>query len=279
MRTSKLGLQVKDIKASELYGKLIKASGESEPLQEAHIARKLFAAEDFYERTLQVKFGETRVFSNPRLRAQSIDPFVKVSDFDETADVEEAAYDYERGLFEEARWAQVRLGHKPVKAITKAFFWYPGTAIGASWNIPLDWPRVDYRKGIVELVPATGAMLQLLSVNAYVLSSIAAGRSIPQSIFIDYTTGLSQALLAAQHQDLIEGVRLRTLLLLFGILVTTRNQGQTGGSLSLDGLSHSRSWGGKYGAYSGEIELAIETEQQIRDNWLDQEQGPLVEFA
>lgn len=278
-RESKIGLTAAEIKSSELYGKLTRAKGEGAPFPDTEILRKLFAAEDFYERNLQLTFKPTRVFSNPRLRANAADPYVKVTDFDPAAHIEEPAYDYERGLFDDERWAQMRLGHRPIISVDKAFFWYPGTAIGSSWKLQVDWTRVDYQTGLIEIVPASGQLLQFLSVNSYVVSAIAGGRSVPQSIFIDYTTGFETGVLQAKHQDLIDGVRLLALLFTFGILTTVRAGGQTGGSLSMDGLSHSRSFGGKYGAYSGEIELAIQNEAQIRENWLDHQQGPLVEFA
>ena len=278
-RVSKVGLNAADLKNSELYGILLRARGEGAAYPDTEIMRKLYAAEDFYERNLRMKFQSTRVFSSPQLRATALDPAVRVTDFDRTTDIDDAAYDYEVGMFDNSRWSQVRLSHKPVVDVTNCFFWYPGTAVGASYKIPFDWRRVDYHAGVVEIVPSSGANIMLLSVNAYVLSSIASGRSIPQSIFFDYTTGLGTDLLQAQHQDLIEGVRLLALLMLFGVLIAIRTQGQTGGSLSLDGLSHSRSWGGKYGAYSGPIELAVQNEAMIRENWADHEQGPIVEFA
>ena len=278
-RTTKTGITAAEIKAGELYGKLIRANGEAADYPDTEINRKLFAAEDFYERTCQFKWQTTRVFSSPQLRVDSPDPQVRVTDYDPTKDIAESAFDYDPLMFRNNQWGEQQLGQRPVQSWQQAFFWYPGAEIGASWRIAADWVRLDYRYGTLQIVPATGAQLQLLSLNAYIASSVAGGRGIPASLFFDYTVGFTPEILQAQHQDLLEGVRLLTLLLLFGLLSTVRSGGQTGGSLGLDGLSESKSFGGKYGAYAGEIELAKEYEQSIREAWQTAEQGPAVAFA
>lgn len=279
-RESDLGITPDFIKGSELYGKLTRAVGERAPYPDEEITRKILAAEDFYKRALNIRFLPTRVISAAQLRAQADDPRVKVTDFDPVKDLTEPAYDYESEMFNGNRWAAIQLGYRPIISVEDLFFWYPGTAIGASWTIQSDWRRLDYQFGSQQIVPATGPLLPLLSVNAYVLSSIAGGRDIPQSIFVDYTVGFQEGVIEAHHQDLIEGVRLRAFLMLIGVLGTILSQGRTNSNLSLDGLSQGRGFAaGRYGPMSGEIQLAIEREQEIRDNWLDHEQGPLFTFV
>lgn len=277
-RASDIGLTAADIRASELYGKLIRADGEGADFPDAEILRKIVAAEDFYKQALKIALKPTRVFSAPQLRLNSPDARVRIDDFDSATDIAEPAYDYESHLFHNNRWGHIRLAHSPIRSVENVFFWYPGTSVGASWQIQPDWRRIDYQFGSLQIVPASGALMPLISVNAYVLSSIGGGRDIPQSIFVDYTVGFSTEELEANYQHLIEGIRLRTLLNLFGVLTTLNSGGLTGGSLSLDGLSNSKSYGGKYGAYSGEIELAIQNEQQCRDMFYDDIHGVMMDF-
>lgn len=280
MRTSKTGLTAAAIKGDELYGKLLRARGEPSDYPDDAIMRRVYAAEDFYERDLQIKFRPTRVFSNPHLRARSADPFVKVTDFDPAVDLSIPAFAYERGWFDDSRWGGVVLPHRPVISLDKVFYWYPGTAIGSSWKLDIEWLRLDDATGWVQVVPAQGTLMPLLALNAYILSSIAQARDIPQSFFVDYTTGFEAGVLEAQHQDLLEGVRLRALLLMAGILGTVLTGGRQSVSLGLDGLSKSGGYGGgRFGAYSGEIEAAVEREKEIRESWGQREHGVSVAFA
>jgi len=266
-RSSKLGLKAKDLKAGELYGVLLKAKGEADPYSDEAIMDQIYAAEDFYEHDLHTRFKPTRVISDARLRESSIDPAVKVTDFNPAADIEEPAYQYDKGLFNEDRWADIPLGWSPIIRLTKVFFWYPGTAIGSSWQIPLDWMRLDRQMGQFQIVPASGPLLPLLSLNTYVLGALAGGRSIPNSLFIDYDIGFEAGELDANHRDLIKGVSLIASMFVFGVASVARTGGAQSLSLSLDGLSRSGGYGGKYGAYSGQIELAKEHEERIRENW------------
>lgn len=280
MRTSKTGLTAAAIRSDEFYGKLLRARGEASDYPDEAIMRRVYAAEDFYERNLQIRFRPTRVLSNPHLRARAVDPFVQITDYDPTVDVAMPAFTYERGWFDHSRWGGVTLPYRPVISLDKVFYWYPGTAIGSSWKLDIEWLRLDEATGWVQVVPAQGTLMPLLALNAYILSSIAQARDIPQSFFVDYTTGFEEGVLEAQHQDLLEGVRLRTLLLTAGILGTVLTGGRQSISLGLDGLSKSGGYGGgKFGAYSGEIEAAIEREKEIRDGWGHREHGVSVAFA
>lgn len=266
-RESKTGLSVDVIKRDDLYGMLLQAAGESAPLHDERIAFELFAAEDFYEQELEIFLSPRRVFSNPRIRTDAVDPYVRVSDYDPATDYEEPAYDYEAGMFGEHRWGQIRLNHGPVRSVEKVFWWYPGSAIGSSWCVASNWQRIDYQFARMDIVPADGPLMQMLTLNAFVLSSLAAGRSVPQSIFVDYTAGLDADLIQSRFQHLLKGIRLRTLLSLIGMVGSITTRGMSGSSLSIDGLSESRSFGGKWGAFSGLVDMAIQQEQEIRDQW------------
>ncbi|MEO8602979.1 MAG: hypothetical protein ABI629_10410 [bacterium] len=270
-RTSKTGITVADLKASELYGILGKAVGEALPLANETIEQKLFAAEDFYEHELGLRWTPTRVLSNPEDRANVSDPLLRVADFDPIQDISEPAYDYPRGLWEYERCGFLQLRNRPIRSIIQVVFTW-GTSIQI-WRVPLDWVQPDRRAGTINMVPTSG-VTSLLPFNVYLMSVLSSpSRGLPHSILIDYTVGFSADELAWHHQDLLNGVRLMTLLNLGGIVSTIASGGQMSGSLSMDGLSHSRGFGGKYGAYSGPIMLAIEQEKAVRDSWRAKQRG------
>ena len=139
---------------------------------------------------------------------------------------------------------------------------------------PSDWIRLDRRFAFVDVVPSSGPALVMSGLVAFLLNKVAGGRGVPQSILIDYKTGFTTALLEAQHQDLLKGVRLRTILSVFGIVSAFLSPaGAISQSLSLDGLTRSQGFGGKYGPYTGAILRAVEEEEQIRASWKSHEKG------
>jgi len=270
-RTSKTGITVEQLKDEELYGVVLKARREPVALSDDAIARKLWAAEDFYERNLQVFWQATRVFSCPESRAMWPDVSLHVTDFDETRDISEPAYDYSAHYFDENRWGRVDINWRPIRGIPKVVFTWPGATL--VFTVPPGWIAPDPRFGSIQIRPNSG-QAAIMGFTGWLLGVFAGGRGMPQVILVDYTAGFTPELLAARHQDLLEGVRLHALL---GCLGFAANAVVDGGmmntSLSLDGLSQSRGFGGKYGPYSGPITFALEREAAIRKSWRDQERG------
>lgn len=267
-RKGKTGIAVAEILEGELYGVLLKARGEAKPLGEPELFRKLRAAEDFYERTLQVRFGEQRIASEPEKRGLNPD----------TYDVAETAYDYPPDFQTEERWGFLQLRARPVKEVTKYFFTYPGMGWQPAYDVNPDWVRLlDRKSGITRLVPGSGE-ITTFAFSSFIHSVLSASRGVPSSIFVDYVAGLSRDEIAKNHNDLLEGIRLRTALSTFGILTNVRTGGTGSQSLSQDGQSRSQGFaGGKYGAYSGFITLAMEQEEAILESWKTHERGiPMV---
>ena len=269
-RESKTGISADELKASELYGIVIRALGENADLDDTVIMQKLYAAEDFYERDLQLFWNPRRVFSDVYGRQAGIFPGANSLgllpvDFDEVEDVSEPAYNYDTDLWGEERWGHMSLNWRPVRSITKFFFAYPG--VEPIYSVPPTWVRLDQKFGHIQLVPSSTTAI-FATFNAYFLGVIAGGRGLPQSIYVDYTAGFTPEELQRDHQDLLEGVRLRTLLNIIGIAGTAVAGARSGGSLGLDGLSESTQFGGgKFGPYSGRIELAMDREKEIRETW------------
>lgn len=275
LRAPKTPITVADLKADELYGVVIQAVGESSPYADAAIQRKLIAAEDEYERALSIRFAPTRVFSDAYGRQQGVfpagSPAELPGDFSTLNDLTEPAYNYTTDFYGAGRWGEMDLNYRPVRSITKLWFAFPGT--NPIWTVPKEWIRLDQKFGSLQIVPSTSAAAYA-SFNAYILSTLSGGRGLPHAVFIDYETGFTAEELETHHNDLLEGVRLLTLLsLLPGAGVIASPGGGSGGSLGLDGLSRSHSFGGKYGPYSGRILAAIDREGEIRRGWAAKERG------
>lgn len=257
----KTPLTVEAIRDSELYPILLKIGGQPEPLSESVIAQKLRAAEDYYERALEVRFCTSKVVSDPLGRGIAVDDY----------DVEIPAFNFP----ECHTFGYTELPYRPIRDVTSAFFAYPNTSsIQPAFTVPHSWIRLDRRFGKLSFVPAGGLAIDTAKMSGLILSALSAGRSIPQVFFVDYTCGFTHRELSRDHNDLLEAIRLRAALLILGIASAIRNRGLGSESLSQDGESRSQSYqGGKFGPYSGTVELWMKAEAELVDNWKRQERG------
>ena len=271
---TKTGIGAAEIKRDQLYGVLTKASGEDAPYGDVEILEKVRAAENFYEHDLNILFGKHKIISMATERGITVNPDA------DPPEIEEPGYDYETGLFEGERWSFLQLRHRPVipdrdtrSGITNVIFSFP-SATSPVFTVPQSWIRPSFKFGELNLIPAEGAILA--SFTAFFLRTATGGvYGIPKTIFVDYFAGLEKERLKNDHADLLEGVRMRTFLLLAGILSNIRSEGLQSGSIGLDGLSHSRGFG-KYGAYSGTIEHYMNQEKGIRRSWKDHNKGVVL---
>lgn len=280
-RQSKTGITSQHLMEEELYGVLLKADGEAAAFPPAAIDRAIFAAEDFFERDLAIRFRTTPVYgdgfgrkmgSYPESPALSLAPEVS-----EVNAIFDRAYDYEAEFQSYDRWGEFALNYRPVRSIEQLLFALPG--LGPVYEVPKRWLRVDHKFGKVQIVPSGNSQIATSVLSAFVLRLGTAGVTFPQSIIVDYQVGFTPEELEANHQDLLNGVRLRALLGLGGVITSTALPGgQTGGSLSIDGQSQSRNFG-KFGPHTGKILLAQQEEAAIRESWRRREKGLSVAFA
>lgn len=266
----KTGITPEELQRGDLYGILDKARGEAKPLGVDVIAQKIRAAEDFIEHAANVRFGQQRIACEPQARQLAT----------ETYDREESPYDFQRDMLLDERWGYFELRERPVVQIDRFFFRFPGTGFSQTFTVPPDWIRLEKTAGHLRIVPATATGLTIYALQAFVASILGTGRGIPQALYIDYQAGLTREALCRDHQDLLEIVRIRATLLLFGILGTVRSGGLASQSLSQDGQSRSQSpASGKYGPYSGQIEMALANEERILETWRRHERGVLFAVA
>lgn len=276
VRRPKTPLTPSSLRECELYGVLLKAVGEPAAFSDECLQSKLFAAEDAYEKELGIVLGERRVFSDAQRRVGHRIPALRLDDFDPSTDISEAAYDYPRELWDNERWAGTKLRRRPLREIHRVIFTWAGS--DHVWTVPREWVVTDRRGGTFNITPSSGPAV-LISFSAYLMTVLAGGRGLPHSIYVDYSVGLTADELCTDHYDLLEGIRLWALLSVYGPIGNIISFGGMGQSLSLDGLSHSRSFGGRWGAYSGVIELAMERERQIRQLLKDRFKGVPVVFT
>jgi len=264
---SKTGITVDELLSEDLYGILIQAAGETKPLPAVALYNKLRAAEDYYEHRLQVSFGRKRIVSNARARLGLASAAgLTAADYD----LDEVAFDFNPAWFTGGRWGQFPLPYRPIASVERVFLAFPGIGYRNPWMIPATWLQVDYRLGQLEIIPLDGSdlsavKLQLLPV---MVPWVSGTTRIPKVLHVDYTVGLTRGELQAGHADLLEAVRIRTLLLAFGVLSTVRSGGLGSFSLSADGLSESQNFAAhKWGPYGPQIEMAIEREKEIVQSW------------
>ena len=283
LREPKSPVTVEEILSEELYGVALKARNEPAGLSPAAVQRSLIAAEDYLERRLQVRWRPTRVFSDARGRIKNVfgsgahvlslaplDP-----PYDALADIDEPAYDYQKDFWTEEQWGWIDLTHRPVRDITQVVFAFPGTE--PLYRVPETWLRLDRKFGRLQLVPAGSAAIYA-TFNSIFMSILSGARGVPQSIFIDYTTGYTVEEWVTHGQDLLQALRLLTTLNILSVGGIALAQGGTNSSLSLDGLSRSKGYmTGKFGPYSGRIEFAQAQYLDILANWQRREVGiPMV---
>ncbi len=278
MAGTKSGLTAEEIQRDQLYGLLGKAQRETNPYDPKDIESKIRAAEDFYEDNLNILWGKHKIISGARARGIVVNPDASVPE------IEEPGYDYEGDFWDGNKWAHVDLMHRPVipdtttqSGITKYFLGFP-TADKKLFEIPQEWIKANFKYGTVQLVPVNGAIYA--SFNNWFLAFTLGGINIPMILYIDYFAGLEKDRLRKDNAHLLEALKMRVVLFMGGILGNIRAEGLASRSLSLDGLSHSRGYGGgKYGPYSGLIQHYIDQEKEIRETFRNARKGPVMIFV
>ena len=111
-------------------------------------------------------------------------------------------------------------------------FAYPSLT-GNNFVVPTDWFRIDKKYGRINLVATSSVMTMPL--NAFILSVLGGGRTVPLMLQIRYRAGLTEA--ETKYPDLIN------LIYKMAVLSILEDQFLPGsGSISADGLSQSLSF-------------------------------------
>lgn len=141
-------------------------------------------------------------------------------------------YDYSPEAFGyNDKWGMIKLRNKPLKSVSRVRFAYPGGQ-GSSYDLPLDWLRMDKKYGTIQFVPSSTAFVAPL--NAFVMQAIGNGRTIPLAIQISYVAGLENV--AATFPELLDVVLKKAVIKIMEDALLPQS-----GSISADGLSQSMS--------------------------------------
>jgi len=141
-------------------------------------------------------------------------------------------YDYEPQAFGGGdKWGILKTRQKPVKSVSRVLFAYPGGS-QATYELPLDWLRIDKKYGVVQFVPSSTAFIAPL--NSFIMQAIASGRTIPLAIQLTYIAGLEDV--QSKYPELLDAIYKKAALKIIEDAYLPQS-----GSISADGLSQSLS--------------------------------------
>lgn len=147
----------------------------------------------------------------------------------------EPGYDYDPDLFQGNTWGLIELRQKPVASIQSITFNYPAPT-DTLFTIPAEWIRFEPRYGRINMVPVQTALS--LPLNAFILSALGGGRTVPLMLQIAYTAGIANA--AVEYPNLLDIIKKATVLSIIEDRFVPAS-----GSISQDGLSQSISMDAK----------------------------------
>lgn len=207
--------------------RLLTASSDYFPdaeLTDEYILEKLVAAEADLSRQLRVFFQPRVVLPNSVLQSE-IDSYTNNGQ----QVYLEPGYDYDPNIFIGNRWGFQQLRQRPVQSLIQVSFAYPAPT-DTLFIIPSNWFRIDQKYGVLNMVPVQTAIS--LPLNAFILSALGGGRTVPLMLQIRYIAGLANV--AADYPDILDAIKRQAVL---GII--NDNYVPSSGSASVDGLSQS----------------------------------------
>lgn len=187
-----------------------------------YIWSKIQAAEADVAATLRVPLVPTRFF-----------PFKptdeEIAELDGMAWAIDPSYDYSPDLFRGDKWGFMVTRQKPIIEVHQLRFAYPKETTG--WvDIPRDWIRFDAKYGHIRIVPSSPAVF--ITANAFIMTALTGGRSIPFLMQLHYTAGIENA--AVKYPQLLDAIKKTAVLKIVADAFLP-----TSGSISADGLSQS----------------------------------------
>lgn len=235
---SDLNAAVQSILRDRLTQVAIGGLGDSE-LDPDYVTEKLQAAEADCERQLKVFFEPVKVIPD-----DADDAEIQALEAAGTRYVQDAAFDFEAGMFYPDEYGFLPLGHRPIISVDSVLIAAP-TPFMQAFTVPPDWLRLDRRAGHVRFVPTMTAVGLPVSVMGM---GVWASGSYPNAIKIHYTAGLKNA--ARDYPDLLDVVKRMAVLRIIEDLYLPSS-----GSISADGLSQSESV--NVDAYRDSIDRAL----------------------
>lgn len=198
------------------------------PLSHAYVWEKLLAEETLFEQRTRTKLGVREVLPTGA-DASEYEAFATAG----MPVLEEPGYDYDPRFFNGDAWGLIELRNKPIVTVHSVVFAYPNVD-NVLFSIPPSWIRPDKKYGKINLVPGTDTAINLPA-NAYILSALGGGRTIPFMVQVRYQVGMPN--IRTDRPDIVDTIIKLTVLAILDDLYLPAS-----GSSSLDGLSQSLSF-------------------------------------
>ncbi len=207
------------------------ASGR--PVPEANFDDALREAHAFFTRKFGVLFRPTRVILG------NVPPEQRPPPGGTEAVIETNGIDYDPQTWHADRWASIQLPFGPVHDIRFVGVGLGGQALPTIIHFPSDWWQLSERRYFLRLYPGF-LSLQTFAASSFHLSIIAARRRIPNAWRIVYRAGFSDVF--NEEPDLARAIALQATILLLPTLAMLHSGSIVSESVSVDGLSQSRSF-------------------------------------
>lgn len=143
----------------------------------------------------------------------------------------EVGYDMPPDFFSSGVWGALQLRQRPVLEVKGLSFVYPSLGT-SSFNVPLDWIRLDGKYGQIRLFPTGQVVTAPLSI--FVLQAMGQGTNVPHMIRVRYRAGIDASL--PEYADIRELVLHGA-----GLRILQDLHVPQSSSVSADGLSQSES--------------------------------------
>lgn len=232
--------------------------GAPTPMSPTQLNQFIRSAEDFVEQETGILLCTTWVASpalpQPTLAAstnvivsasQSVSGQVKGIDYD----LPDIGYDFKYRQWLMEGWGVTQLRYRPLQDLYYMSFIYP--LLNQVFIIPDGWFVQDYDAAIIRVVPT--ANVQVLPLFALELTFTGFANSIPQTLYLQYTAGLTPADYASRFQFMYTLVLCQATILALQSMQGTVNFGVTRQATSVDGLRYETSYPRDGAAFGGII--------------------------
>ena len=270
-QNTKTGLQPIDLQ-NFIGIPLVFNTNPTQALADAQILGIIRQAEDWVETTGGVMLTPTWIASPPATTYQEVEAIGLVTTSPPQSgqvlgvdyDYLDIGYDfkYRNYLFES--WGNLQLRWKPLIDVQYLAYIYP--LLSQFFNIPLSWVVEDHDYGMLRLVPA--ANVEMLPLFAMQLAFMGFAQSLPQAIWLQYTTGLTPVDYQTRFSFIPTLILSAAASILLPILQGSINMGATSRQIGVDGLVESVHWPSSGAAFAGLIQTFLAQRNDLMNNTL-----------
>jgi hypothetical protein len=218
------------------------------PIDDSYLLEKLVSATSMISHRLRTFLVPTEMLPNTAQQSE-IDAFANA--VPPIPYALEPAYDYNPDLFQGNTFGRTLTRQRPIILLHSMRFTYP-TPNNTLFNIPPEWFRLDKKYGVINLLPIQNSAA--LPLNAFILSALGGGRTVPEFIEIRYKAGLENC--ARDFPEILNLIKTQTVLSVVQDLYLPSSRSE---STSADGLSQSTSIGLKLQDYEDIVEKQVDS--------------------